>query len=142
MELLLKRSPSVDGATIGQLFVDGLFECFTLEDQIRDGVKIAHETAIPPGRYRVVITPSVRFGRMLPLLLNVPGFDGIRIHPGNTDADTSGCILAGQGRGMDSIMGSRLAMEHLQPQIARALAHSDEVWIAIQNPSTVQELNA
>jgi hypothetical protein len=90
MELLLQRKPSADGCTIGQLFVDGVFCVFTLEDVVRDGPKIAHETAIPAGRYRVDVTRSQRFGRMLPILLTVPGFDGIRIHPGNVAADTSG----------------------------------------------------
>jgi hypothetical protein len=134
MELLLKRQPSADGVTLGQLFVDGRHECFTLEDVIRPGPKVAHETAIPAGRYRVAITPSQRFGRMLPLLEDVPGFAGIRIHPGNTKADTSGCILVGQGRRLDSVVSSRLAMEALQPKIAGALARHEDVFITIENP--------
>lgn len=138
MELLLQRDASADGCTPGRLFVDGEFEAFTLEDVVRDGPKIAHETAIPPGRYRVVITRSTRFGRMLPLLVNVPGFDGIRIHPGNTAADTAGCILVGRSRANDSIASSRLAMDALQPKIAGALARQQDVFITVVNPSPLE----
>jgi hypothetical protein len=133
LELTLTREPSADGCTIGKLSVDGVFECFALEDVVRDGPKVAHETAIPAGRYRVIINRSERFGRMLPRLVAVPGFDGILIHPGNTAADTSGCILVGQGRGLKSIIGSQLALAALQPQIAGAIARGDNVYITIQN---------
>jgi Family of unknown function (DUF5675) len=139
MELMLQREPSADGCTIGKLSVDGGFECFTLEDVIRDGPKIADRTAVPPGRYRIAITLSHRFGRMLPQLLDVPGFDGIRIHPGNTAADTSGCILVGQSRANDSVSSSRLAMEQLQRKIAGALARSQDVFITILNPAVGRE---
>lgn len=134
MELLLRREETTDGCTIGRLYVNGKFQCFTLEDPVRTGPKIAHNTAIPAGRYAVTITRSQRFGRMLPLLLDVPGFDGIRIHPGNTTDDTSGCILVGQSRANESVLGSRIAMGELQPQIASALARGAEVWIEIVNP--------
>jgi len=134
VELLLQRDPSVDGTTMGKLFVEGRFECLTLEDPVRDGPKISDETAIPAGRYRVLVTLSQRFGRMLPLLVDVPGFTGVRIHPGNTSADTSGCILVGQSRAHDSIASSRLAMAELQPQIAGALARGDDVFITVANP--------
>ncbi len=133
MELLVQRDPSTDGVTIGKLYVDGVFECFVLEDQVREGPKVLHETAVPQGRYRVVITRSNRFQRMLPLLLDVPGFSGIRIHAGNFAVDTAGCLLVGQGRGVRSIIQSRLAMEALQPKIAGALARNEDVWITIEN---------
>jgi hypothetical protein len=139
MELMLLREPSVDGCTIGKLSVDGGFECFTLEDVIRNGPKISDQTAIPPGRYRVVITMSNRFGRMLPQLVDVPGFEGIRIHPGNTAADTSGCILVGQSRANDSVSSSRLAMEQLQRKIAGALARNQDVFITVVNPAAGRE---
>jgi hypothetical protein len=135
MELMLLREPSVDGCTIGKLSVDGGFECFTLEDVIRNGPKVADQTAIPPGRYRVVITMSNRFHRMLPELVNVPGFEGIRIHPGNTATDTSGCILVGQSRANDSISSSRLAMEQLQKKIASALVRNQDVFLTVVNPT-------
>lgn len=131
MELLLRREASADGCTIGHLQVDGAFCCFTLEDVVRQGPKVQHETAIPAGRYRVDITRSVRFGLMLPILLDVPGFSGVRIHAGNVAADTSGCILVGFSRTNDSIMSSRLALAALQPKIAGALAHGEDVWLTI-----------
>jgi len=142
MELLLTRKPSADGCTLGYLFLGGKWECFTLEDVVRDGPKIQHETAIPAGRYRVDITPSARFGRMLPLLLDVPGFTGVRIHPGNTAADTAGCILVGHRSTVDSVEDSRLAMAALQPKIASALAQGDQVWITIVEAPKETPLNA
>ena len=136
MILTLRRKPSTDGATLGELFVDGRFECFTLEDVVRHGPKIIHESAIPAGRYKIVITKSQRFGRMLPLLLDVPGFTGIRIHPGNTAADTSGCILVGQGAVNGRLTDSREAMAQVQARIAAALAQGDDVWMRIENAGT------
>ena len=131
MTLTLQREPSENGCTIGRLFVDGRSECWTLEDVVRP-VKVPGQTAIPAGRYAVTITRSQRFGRMLPLLLNVPGFSGVRIHAGNTAADTEGCILVGQQRGLQSIQQSKLALAHLQPQIAGALARGEAVFVDIR----------
>lgn len=135
MEMLLQRRPSTRDCTVGRLYVGGALFCFTLEDVIREGPKVARETAIPPGRYRVEITPSQRFGRMLPILRDVPGFTGIRIHSGNTAADTSGCILVGQRAAIDGIEDSKLALAELQPQIAGALARLEDVWITVENPT-------
>ncbi len=112
MNLQLIRNKSSAKSTIGRLLIDGAFECWTLEDVVRPA-KIAHETAIPAGRYKVVITESARFKRRLPLLVGVPGFDGIRIHPGNSDVDTDGCILVGNAAAKDWISGSRLAFDAL-----------------------------
>lgn len=130
MNMLLTRKPSSDGGTPGHLFIDGKWESFTLEDPVHDGPKIPGATAIPAGSYRVDITPSQRFGRSLPILLDVPGFAGIRIHPGNTAADTSGCILVGHASAEKSVLDSKLAMAQLQPKIAAALAQGD-VWITV-----------
>jgi len=142
MDLLLQRQPSADGCTLGQLFVDGVFECFTLEDVVRDGPKISNQTAIPAGRYRVEITFSPRFRRMLPEVLDVPGFTGIRIHPGNTAADTSGCILVGQRSTVDSIEDSRVAMVSLQAKIAAALARGVDVFLTVDNAPALAARNA
>jgi hypothetical protein len=131
MTLQLQREPSTDGCTIGALLVDGDFFGWTCEDVVRHGPKIAHETAIPAGRYDVTITRSQRFGRMLPLLLHVPGFDGIRIHPGNTSADTSGCILVGFARQGHTVLSSRVACDALQSKIAAALARGERVTMDI-----------
>lgn len=101
-------------STIGELYVGGIFECFTLEDRIRArGIKIYGRTAIPEGVYPYIIDYSQRFARMMPHILNVPGFSGVRIHPGNTAAATEGCILVGLQRGVDRIISSRLAYDAL-----------------------------
>jgi hypothetical protein len=83
-----------DTYTIGKMTIDGIFFCYTLEDKVRSE-KIKGKTAIPEGTYSVIIDRSTRFGRDMPHILNVPNFEGIRIHSGNTDLDTDGCILIG-----------------------------------------------
>jgi hypothetical protein len=118
--MTLKRKIRTDESTIGELSIDGKFECFTLEDPERDE-KIKGRTAIPAGTYEVVITHSPRFKKDMPRLLNVPKFEGILIHVGNTAKDTDGCILVGQGKGTNSITSSKLAYEALVPKIAAGL---------------------
>jgi hypothetical protein len=112
MKLHLKRLHKTEFSTIGELTVDGLFQCYTLEDKERE-IKIKSETAIPKGTYKVVITLSARFKTLLPLIVDVPGFEGIRIHPGNTNHDTEGCILVGKTRGADFVGKSRKAFAAL-----------------------------
>lgn len=112
MKLELIRERSTDKSTTGRLLIDGQFQCWTLEDVVRP-VKIAGATAIPAGTYKVIITESNRFKRRLPLLVDVPGFEGVRIHPGNSAADTEGCILVGLAKTLDWISGSRRAFESL-----------------------------
>jgi hypothetical protein len=132
MELKLERESSIVAATPGVLYVDGMRECFTLEDPIRekrydDGAlvevsawKIQNQTAIPSGRYAVIIDYSQRFKRLMPHVLAVPGFSGIRIHFGNTTDDTDGCILVGSERQSQSvILYSRIAFEHLFTKMRR-----------------------
>lgn len=120
-----------DRRTIGKLAIDGLFQCYSLEDAVRD-VKIAGETAIPAGTYRVVITESQRFKMPLPLLLDVPNFTGVRIHSGNTAADTAGCILVGLQREADTIRESHLAMGIVFDKIKKALEANDTVTLTIR----------
>ena len=141
MILRLIREPSQASATLGVLFVNGVFQCWTLEDEIREVAglpvevwKVSARTAIPAGRYEVRLTQSVRFGRALPEIVDVPGFTGIRIHPGNTAADTSGCVLVGAERTVAAIRLSQLACDALQRKIAAALAASEPVRIVIENP--------
>ena len=81
-------------STLGKLIWDHNVVCYTLEDTVReDGVKIYGKTAIPSGHYEIIVDQSQRFQRKMPHILNVVNFDGIRIHGGNTAADTDGCIL-------------------------------------------------
>lgn len=129
MQLQVVRKIFTDKSTIGDLSVNGVFECFTLEDKVRP-VKIKGETAIPAGTYEVAVTFSNKFQKFLPLLMNVPNFDGIRIHTGNTPKDTLGCILVGQGKGVDSISNSRLAFGPLFEKI-QAVVRTEKVFIEI-----------
>lgn len=131
MRLHLLRDDVTPERTIGSLSCNGVFMAYTLEDPVRYGPKIAHETAIPAGTYRVTVTRSQRFGVLLPLLLDVPGFEGIRIHAGNTTADTSGCILVGLARTPNTLVSSRRALERVQGQIAKALAQGERVTLTI-----------
>ena len=133
MRLLLERLQLDRGVTIGALSVNAVFECWTLEDTVRAvGVKVAGQTAIPYGTYPVVITHSPRFGRDLPLLEYVPGFTGVRIHPGNTAADTEGCILVGADRRPSSIGRSRLAFDNLFIKLAAAVRRNERITLVIE----------
>lgn len=128
MILTLLRQPSWHATTLGVLFHDGERECYTLEDQVRHAAKVPGETAIPAGRYRVRMTWSDRFGCPMPLVEGVPGFEGIRIHPGNTAADTEGCILVAD-RVVDAgrVAESRVAYKRLVEKIAEA----GECWLEV-----------
>jgi Family of unknown function (DUF5675) len=121
MNLELKRKWFTPETTIGELFVDGVFECFILEDREREGQpKVFGQTAIPRGVYEVKITHSPRFNRDLPLLLKVPGYEGVRIHPGNKAADTEGCLLPGTRRAPDQVLESRAAFDKLFEKLKSA----------------------
>lgn len=134
MKLVLDRYDRTDTRTIGKVSINGEWFGYCLEDAIRP-VKIPGETAIPFGRYQVVITFSQRFQRDLPILLEVPNFQGVRIHPGNTTEDTEGCILVGMRRGKDTIFESKRAVEALTWRMRQALAAGDEVWLDIPEVS-------
>lgn len=128
MELKVYRKEKTSISTIGELFVDGKFECFTLEDPIRDK-KIPGETAIPTGRYKVILNLSNRFKKIMPLLLNVPNFEGVRIHTGNTPKDTEGCILVGCHFSKNWISESKKAYEALFTKLQNA---KDPIYIEIE----------
>ena len=143
MNLRVIREPSINGATLGSLYVNGVWQCWTLEDAIREipgqpvaSWKVKGQTAIPAGRYALVITPSQRFQRPLPLLMDVPGFTGIRIHPGNTVADTEGCLLVGQDRQTGRVLRSRVAFAALFAVLADA---TEAIWIGLENPAVEQQ---
>lgn len=135
MILTLDRQPSWRETTLGLLWVGEGFQCYTLEDQVRHGAKVPGATAIPAGRYRLAVTMSPRFGRLLPLVLGVPGFEGVRFHPGNTADDTEGCILVGR-RVVDAtrIAESVAAFDALFPLIEAGCTSDDGCWLEISEP--------
>ena len=117
MRLILKRIYLTDTYTIGMLYINFELFCETLEDKVRaftdDDPKVYGKTAIPSGEYKIVITYSNRFKRELPLLINVPHFEGIRIHSGNTHEDTEGCILVGVNDIKGKVTKSRVTFNKL-----------------------------
>jgi hypothetical protein len=131
MKIQVVRTQCGATCTIGEMLVDGEHECWTLEDVVRpDGAaKVFGQTAIPYGTYPVVITFSPHFQRDLPLLVGVPNFEGVRIHPGNTAADTEGCLLVGTGKTASSVTGSRDAFNALFPKIGNAIRRGEDVSI-------------
>lgn len=137
MKLLLRRENCAENYTRGRLFIDGVFECWTMEDTDRfmesGGEKIYGKTCIPRGEYEVIVTMSNRFKRRLPLLKDVPGFEGIRIHPGNTAQDTEGCILVGvkDDAREDRVLMSRVTFDGVLSRIDSALSRNEKVMIEI-----------
>ena len=110
MLIEVKRFEFKDTHTVGKMYVDGIYECYTLEDAVRNGTKIIGKTAIPIGTYKLIIDASTRFKQDMPHILDVPDFTGVRIHAGNTSADTDGCILLGSTwAGKDFIGNSKIA---------------------------------
>jgi hypothetical protein len=116
-KLELKRIARKPTYTIGRLYVDGKYLCDTLEDKDRGlrqdmvlaeikRIKVMHQTAIPAGTYKVIVNMSPAKQRLLPRLLDVPGFEGILMHRGNTDADSSGCVLVGENKQVGKVLNS------------------------------------
>lgn len=135
MKLELNRIARKLLYTIGRLFVDGKYFCDTLEDRCRDldrEEKVMHETAIPEGTYEVIVNVSARFKRKLPLLLDVPHFSGIRIHRGNTDKDTSGCILLGENRQPGRVINSTGYELRLTEMIEKAMLAEEKITIEVK----------
>jgi len=140
MKLLLKRV-CLPTYTIGHLYIDDVYFCDTLEDPNRDlnkdgvfdngEVKIPENTAIPYGTYIVTITYSDKFKRDMPLLLNVPNFEGIRIHSGNTTEDTWGCILVGENKVKGKVINSKVTFDKLYPILKDAFDKGEEITIEI-----------
>lgn len=139
MKLIVAREYFTDKSTEGELFVDNEPECYTLEDKDRElekGIneKVYGETAIPRGSYKVVITYSNHFKRYLPELLDVPGFEGIRIHSGNKPDDTEGCILVGSVNTSDTdnwVGSSKTSFDKLFKKIKTALDSGEKVYITV-----------
>lgn len=131
MLLTLDRHDIKPVCTIGSLSIDGEWECWTLEDPVRTGPKIPGQTAIPYGKYRLDITFSSRFQQMMPIILDVPNFSGVRIHWGNYHQDTEGCPLVGQDRYNTSLGHSRKAYDQLFPKLKSAKSRNEPMWIEI-----------
>jgi len=129
----LVRGKVTASSVEGRLYIDGVFECFTVEDKPRD-TKVYGLTGIPKGIYDVIVSMSNRFKKRLPEVLNVPGFKGIRIHAGNSSKDTEGCIIVGsinERTDDDWVGGSKIAMQRLLPKIEDALAVKEKVTLEI-----------
>ncbi len=131
----LLRDVLADGFTLGQMFVDDDFLCFTCEDADRfleqGGIKVHGQTAIPRGRYAVRNSWSPRFDRLLPEVLRVPGFSGVRIHGGNDAGDTLGCILVGARRTDDGVADCAHVKQHIVDLIADAEASREPIWLEV-----------
>lgn len=139
MKIEIKRIEKTIESTIGEMSVDGKFQCYTLEDTYREVVgqpvhtwKINSRTAIPAGTYNVIVTVSTRFKTRLPRLENVAGYSGILIHPGNAANDTDGCILVGTTKKKDFVGNSKAAFSKLLPMIEKALKNKEEVTLVIK----------
>jgi len=152
MELILKRIAKRKTYTIGRLYIrqqvmdeylpgyEDHYFCDTLEPTWRDyangAYKVKGRSAIPEGRYAVVISWSPKFKQWLPILLGGPEFNrkwqGIRIHAGNTAKDTEGCILVGQNREVGKVLDSRKWLYELKQKIVEAKDRGEAVWITIK----------
>lgn len=136
MELTLNRIFLGSSATIGELYVDREHIADTLEDRVRpEGEKVYGKTAIPEGTYEMVLSYSPRFKKILPEILNVPNFTGIRIHCGNSSADSSGCVLVGtwDGEKEDWVGNSRIAFNELMSLLQKAANNKEKITITINN---------
>ena len=139
MEILVKRKYRKTDYTIGAMFIDGVYFCDTVEDTDRgltqnmknstiEAKKVYGKTAIPTGRYRVTLTYSNKFKRVLPLVNDVIGFLGIRIHNG-VNADSSlGCIIVGENKIKGGVINSRVTMERLMTK----LRGQKDIYITIE----------
>lgn len=138
MNLTLTRKELKEDCTIGELSIDGVFFCYTVEDKDRgltseiskeeiEKKKIYGITAIPKGTYNMVVNMSNRFKKEMPLLLNVKGFEGIRIHAGNTAVDSLGCILVGLTKTSVGVGYSRLAFIKLMEILKKESTHTIKI---------------
>ena len=140
----LKRTTFTNKSTGGELWLDGKFVCYTLEDvdraleRVGQTGKVKGETAIPQGSYIVELTLSQRFKKVLPLSHNVPYFEGVRIHSGNTAADTEGCVLVGLKKGVDAVGESRAAMVIVMQQMEELTKAGKGIRIRVTNATSTE----
>lgn len=142
MKILVQRFHSTKNYTVGLMFIDGVFKCFTLEDEKRD-VKVYAETRIPAGIYNLSLQAAgslhtrykakFQFHKGMLLLNSVPNFSGIMIHMGNSDKDTAGCLLVGESfcLGCSKITDSQKAYEKIYPLISAALLAHEKVSVHV-----------
>lgn len=142
MEIVVERKYKKKDYTIGKMYINGEYFCDTLEDTDREltremslaemkEVKEYGNTAIPTGRYSIAYTYSPRFKKHLPLLLQVPCFEGVRIHSGNTHTDTEGCILLGENKSVGKVLNSRKTMDEFLRILKPAIEACEEISIRI-----------
>lgn len=153
MELTLKRTALRDTYTIGKLYVNGTYFCDTCEDKVRDlnkdgdlndqgEGKVFAQTAIPYGKYEVTLkVKSPKFSQRtsynwcngyLPRLINVPHFEGILIHAGNTAVDSAGCILVGKNDVVGKVVNSMNTLKKLYPILQKAESSGEEIWLTVE----------
>lgn len=144
MEILILRDKQ-DEFTSGSLYINGEYFCDTLERRCIDWtkeMKTPGKTAIPDGRYEIVIKLSPSWRRSMPYLLNVPHFSGIMIHPGNSTADSKGCILVGLALGPKSwLVESRNKFNLLFEKINLASKKKEMVYITLQDRQTDRQMH-
>jgi len=139
MQMLLQRTTQTFQSVEGELSVDGEFQCFTLEPAVREVSgqpvgywKVPGKTAIPIGTYAVEVSYFARDGYYSPILDNVPGFLGIRIHIGNFPQDTEGCILVGTQMGDNQVLNSKVAFVALMAKVQAAQQNQETIQITVQ----------
>lgn len=143
MEIKVERKWKKTAYTVGVMYVDGQRLCETLEDKDRgltdsmtpediSKIKVKGATAIPAGRYPVELTWSNRFKKKMPLVENVKGFSGIRIHSGNTADDTEGCILVGESKQRGMVLNSRKWYSELLTRIIKASSRGEKIFITVE----------
>ena len=135
IELIREDDPG-QKHNFGQMWIDGVYFGETLEDKDRyleaGEVKVPKDTAIPRGVYDVILSMSDRFKRIMPEVLEVPGFTGVRIHGGNTEADTEGCPLLGAVRTATGVANCAGINERLRDRIGEAIADGEEVTLEVK----------
>lgn len=135
MQMIIKRQIMAEGFTLGTFSIDGARVGYTCEDRDRrledGGEKVDGETAIPRGTYRVVMTFSGRFQALMPEILGVPGFTGVRIHGGNSAADTHGCPLLGAQATPTGVRECAGVNAYLRQTLGKALVDGEDVWLRV-----------
>lgn len=134
MKLKIERKYLKEDYTIGKLFINDVYFCDTLEDKVRNlpkEPKVYGQTAIPYGIYEIEMSYSNKFKKQMPYLINVPYFQGIMIHVGNSAEDSHGCILVGKNKVKGKVVESRSTFDKLYIRINEAIQNNEKVIIEI-----------